>query len=242
MKKPILIVLLAVLTVLIVSYFIFDEALPEGESGPAADELAQKMLNAINDDAWQNTVAVRWTFPGGHEHLWDKERHLARVRWNDHEALVRLDSVSGQAFTAGQRVTDKEKEQALVQEAWEYWVNDAFWLNAPNKVFDPGVTRKLVKTANGENALLVTYTSGGVTPGDSYLWLLDDNNMPRAWKLWVSVIPVGGVEFSWEGWQTLSSGARVSTLHQGLLTLELGNVQSADNVTTLTGEDPFADL
>lgn len=58
MKKPILIVLLAILTVLVVSYFIFDEPLPKGESGPAADELAQKMLNAVNDDAWQNTVAV----------------------------------------------------------------------------------------------------------------------------------------------------------------------------------------
>ena len=242
MKKYILISFLLLIALIAVSYIIIDEPLPEGESGTAADALAEKMLTAINHEAWNNTGAVMWTFPGGHAHLWDKQRHLARVRWDDYEVLVRLDSVSGQAFSNGQRINDADKEQELVQQAWEYWVNDSFWLNAPNKAFDPGVERQVIRLEGGEEALLVTYTSGGVTPGDSYLWLLDEDGTPRAWKLWVGIIPLGGVAFSWEGWQTLSSGARIATLHQGLFTLEIGDLQSARSVEALLGEDPFAGL
>lgn len=242
MRKYILITALVLIALLAVGYWVANEPLPEGESGPAADALAQKMLEAINHEEWQSTGAVQWTFPGGHEHLWDRERHLARVRWDEYEVLVRLDSVSGQAFAHGERIGDTEEEQELVQQAWEYWVNDSFWLNAPNKAFDPGVTRKLVRLDSGEEAILVTYTSGGVTPGDSYLWLLDEEGLPRAWKLWVAIIPLGGVEFTWDSWETLSSGARIATLHQGLLTLEIGGLQGADSVEALVGEDPFAGL
>lgn len=242
MKKYILIALLVLAALLAIGYIILDEPLPEGKSGPQADALAKKMLMAVNDKAWQETGAIQWAFPGGHEHLWDKQRHLARVRWDDYEVLLRLDSVSGQVFQSGERLSDPEEEQELVQEAWEYWVNDSFWLNAPNKVADPGVKREVVGLENGNKALLVTYTSGGATPGDSYLWLLDEQGLPYAWKLWVSIIPIGGLEFSWENWQTLHSGAKVSTLHQGPLQLEISNVQSAESVEALAGNDPFAGL
>lgn len=242
MKKYILIALLVLATISIVVYFIVDEPLPEGQSGHRADALAKKMLMAVNDEAWQETVAIQWTFPGGHEHLWDKQRHLARVRWDNYEVLLSLDSVSGQASLNGERLSDPEEERDLVEEAWEYWVNDSFWLNAPNKVSDPGVKRQVVILDNGNEALLVTYTSGGVTPGDSYLWLLDDEGLPYAWKLWVSIIPIGGLEFSWENWQTLYSGAKVATLHEGPLTLELGDVQAAESVEALAGNDPFVGL
>ena len=242
MKKYILMALLVLAALVAIGYVIIDEPLPEGKSVPRADALAKKMLRAVNDDAWQETVAVQWTFPGGHEHLWDKERHLARVRWDNYDVLVRLDSVSGLAYKDGEEIKDREEARELVQEAWEYWVNDSFWLNAPNKVFDPGVSRKLVTREDGQEALLITYGSGGVTPGDSYLWLLDEDGLPHAWQLWVSIIPLGGVEFSWEDWQTLDSGAKIATLHQGPLTLEISNVRTGESVEALAGEDPFKSL
>ncbi len=242
MKKYIFISLLVLAALLAIGYFVVDEPLPEGKSGPRADFLAKRMSMAVNDKAWQETVVVQWVFPGGHEHLWDKERHMARVRWDDYEVLVRLDSISGQAYRSGERVSDPEEAQQLVREAWEYWVNDSFWLNAPNKTLDPGVKRQVVTLEDGEEALLVTYSSGGATPGDSYLWLLDKDGLPYAWKLWVSIIPVGGVKFSWDNWQTLYSGARVATLHQGPLTLELNDIKAGSSVEALAGNDPFAGL
>jgi len=242
MKKIVLGIFIALVALAVVGYFVWNEPLPEGKASAEADTLASNMLKAINHKAWEATGAVQWSFPGGHEHLWDKKRHMARVRWDDYEVLLQLDSIKGIAFEEDKRITDEEKSQELIQKAWEYWANDSFWLNAPNKVFDPGTERKIVEQENGVPALLITYTSGGVTPGDSYLWLLDENQRPKAWKLWVNIIPVGGVEFSWEGWQSLESGAQIATLHQGLLDIEIENVKSAAHVEELTGEDPFAQL
>jgi hypothetical protein len=44
---------------------------------------------------------------------------------------------------------------------------------------------------DNQEALMITYASGGSTPGDSYVWFVDQNYMPKAWRMWVSIIPVG---------------------------------------------------
>jgi hypothetical protein len=59
------------------------------------------------------------------------------------------------------------------------------------------------------------------------------------------VIPVGGVSTTWEGWQTLSTGARIATRHVGPfgLTMQLEDVEGAATLEELVGEpDPFAPL
>jgi hypothetical protein len=69
----------------------------------------------------------------------------------------------------------------------------------------------LVTTEDGRQGLMVTYTSGGVTPGDTYLWLLNKDYMPTGWKMWVRIVPIGGVEVSWENWTQLRGGVWLST-------------------------------
>jgi hypothetical protein len=75
---------------------------------------------------------------------------------------------------------------------------------------EDNVERRLVDDGN-EKHLLVTYTSGGSTPGDSYLWKLDENKRPTAFKMWVSIIPVGGLEAKWKDWVETQSGMVLST-------------------------------
>lgn len=219
-----------------------NEPRPVGVAGPAADELARRMERAVNIEAWGRTGAVRWRFGGNNSHLWDRQRGLSEVRWGDERVLLRLADRSGLAFHAGLPLSAGDA-QRYIDKAYRYFINDSFWLNPVAKLFDPGVVRERVEMEGGP-ALLVRYTSGGLTPGDAYLWLLGEDGLPRAWKMWVKIIPVGGVEASWERWQTLSTGAKISTMHKvGPRILALTDVEGAGSLSELTdGEDPFAPL
>ncbi|MCB0706040.1 MAG: hypothetical protein KDC34_12045 [Saprospiraceae bacterium] len=225
---------------LLVAGIWINKPLPKGVQGPEADKLAQAMLQAIDFPAWDTTGYIAWTFMGVHEYKWDRIRNWAEVSWKEYRVLINLDEVTGLAFEGGSQLTGSAAD-ALVQKAWAYFCNDSFWLNAPAKVFDPGTSRALVPQDDGSNGLLITYESGGVTPGDSYLWFLDDNNRPTAWKMWVSIIPIGGIEFSWESWERLSTGAYIANLHKSaLIDLDISNLIAASDVTAIfPAKDPF---
>lgn len=237
MLKKILYVLAILFLVGIVAFLFLDEPLPEGKEGPRAELLADKMLAAIGHEQYKSIGAISWSYPRGHDYIWDKKNHLAKVTWEDFEVLLNLKTETGIVFKNKEEIKNKE----AIQTALNYFYNDSFWLIAPNKVRDPGTIRKLVNH-EGKEALLVQYTSGGVTPGDSYLWILDNSSLPKAWKFWVQIVPVGGIEFTWENWQE-HNGAQISTLHKGLLDIEITNLKTASTPAALNnGEDPFKRL
>jgi len=213
--------------------------MPEGGvSGPEADALAHEIEVSVNVDAWKRTGAVRFRF-GNMQHLWDRTRNYARARWGKNEVFVNAGNQQGRAFVDGKEVSGAEKDK-LVKKAYERFINDSFWFNPLHKLFDEGVTRYKVDF-EGHPALLITYASGGVTPGDSYLWILDDNHRPRAWRMFVHVLPVGGVQASWEDWVPLSTGALVSTRHKlAFLPMSIGEPAGAATLAELEGGDPFA--
>lgn len=229
------------LTILVIAGLIMHETRPVGVVNSEADELARKMINAVDGVAWDTTEAVSWNFSDMNSHLWDKNRHFAQVKWGDHVVLVNINERTGVARTNGQVVLGDAGDK-LVQKAWYKWANDSFWLNPVTKAFDNGTERSIVELENGEKALMVTYTSGGATPGDSYLWILDENGLPVSWKMWVKIIPVGGFESSWENWIRISTGAQIATLHAGLLTLNIKEVKGGKLSELVQGGDPFQEL
>ena len=242
MKKILLIILGVLLIGGIAGYFILNEKRPEGTDPERADLVARHMLAAVNDSAWQATAAVEWTFMNSHHHLWDKDRHLARVRWKDHEVLLDINSITGTAMTKGETVTGKQAEK-LVKKAYSFWANDSFWLNPVSKAFDSGTTRTMVNLKDGREGLMVSYASGGVTPGDAYVWLLDEQHRPTSWKMWVSIIPVGGIEVPWNNWMVTETGAVICNLHDSVIDLELTGIRTAFALEELTGgSDPFSVL
>jgi hypothetical protein len=225
----------------LVLFLMFNEPLPEGEKGGAADALAEKMLVAIDKSAWDSTGVVEWSFTGSHHFLWDKKRNWVRVQWSNNEVFVILDELTGVAFRNGKKL-EGNKADRLVKKAWSFFANDSFWLNAPSKVFDSGTERRLVKMDDGEEALLITYASGGVTPGDSYLWILDENGLPKSWKMWVKVIPIGGVETTWDSWKTTETGAKIAQGHHfsERINIEIKDVKTATDLKTFgLAKDPF---
>jgi hypothetical protein len=217
------------------------EPRPVGRAGKEADDLARAMMQRVDVEAWERTKAVTWNFGGRRTHLWDRERNYDLYRKGEREVLLRIWDKTGIARDNGQSIAGEDAEKAL-REAWEAWVNDSFWLNAPAKCFDEGTQRSIVRDGGGEH-LLVAYTIGGVTPGDAYLWTMADGP-PTSWKMWTQVIPIGGVKVTWERWRQLPTGAWIATLHElATWTLELTDVRGAATLAQLTpGADPFAAL
>lgn len=226
---------------LLVAGLVLHEPRPAGVSA-GADELATRIEQAINNEAWTRTGAVQWTFAGSFEHLWDRDRSLHRVRWKNHEVLQSVGDKTGRAWTDGVEVQGEARDK-LLEQAWSWWANNSFWLNPLAKLRDDGVTLTVVE-ADGRDALLVSYSSGGVTPGDAFLWHIDDDGRPTAWQMWVQIIPVGGLRISWEGWTELPTGASVSTEHAIFgRAIQAVEVRAAATLDELVGaEDPFAPL
>lgn len=217
-------IFLGLILVLFIFYLVKNEKLPGGESGTEADELAMKMMESLNYEAWQTTQEVSWTFKGIHSYTWDKIEHVVTVKWDDHEVILRPSDKSG-IVQNGEKYSSQEIDE-LIDTSWDYFNNDSFWLSAPFKVFDPGTERSIVALKDGRRGLKVTYTSGGSTPGDSYVWILDENNRPTSVKMWVSILPLGGMEFTWENYKKLESGAMIAQDHVafGNLNIELSDI------------------
>ena len=230
-----------VLLILLIVARTWSNPLPTGPTGESADALAREMMAAVDVDAWAATGAVAWDFAGRQQHLWDRQRQLARVRWAEHKVLLDLTSREGRAWTDGAEVTEADRD-ALLDAAWAHWCNDSFWLNPVAKLFDDGVERRRIEVEGGRG-LLVTYSSGGVTPGDSYLWIVGDDGLPTAWRMWTQILPIDGLEASWEDWTRLDTGARIALRHRiAIVDLELSNVRAAATLDALGEADAFAAL
>lgn len=188
-------------------FLIYDEPLPEGQQGEEATELAAEMATAINFEAWKKTRFVHWKFENVHEYWWDKQTKIVKVKWGETTVFFHTPSQKGTVLIKGEIIIGDLKEKAL-NKAIGFFNNDSFWLNGPAKSLSTAERLEKVEVENGRG-LLATFESGGSTPGDSYLWILDENGLPKACKLWVSVIPVGGVKNKITEWETLETGAKI---------------------------------
>ncbi len=175
-----------------------------------ADTLARAMERAINKKAWDKTAYVRFNFLGRHDLLWDKKSNRIRVSWGAYTVYINGSNGQGRAWKKEKELTGTDRDKALAN-ALSIFYNDTFWLNAPAKAFDEGVERGLVFGKDGSAGLLLTYNIGGDTPGDTYLWKLNTTGLPVRWNIWVEVLPIKGLRTDWDDWETLYSGALIST-------------------------------
>ena len=209
-------------------YFIKNEPLPQATSSKAADVLANKMLVALGHEAYRDTRYLEWSYRNGnHHYVWDKTKGIVEVRWNETVVDLNLNRLERSKVVKDKNIIEGDEKIELAKKALRYFNNDSFWLVGPFKVFDEGTTRAIVITEDGKTRLLVTYTKGGDTPGDSYLWLLDESGIPESFKMWVQILPLKGQEASWEGWHRMETGVLLPQLHRiGPLKLDLGTVKA----------------
>ncbi|AUC84901.1 hypothetical protein CW731_06165 [Polaribacter sp. ALD11] len=232
--KFLIIIILLLATAITVYYFVNNEKLPEGKQGKEADALATKMFKAINHEAFENTEILEWSFRNEHFYKWNKQENIVTVSWNKNKVILHTNqSEKSTVFVDDKKVENK----GILKNATDFFNNDSFWLIAPYKIFDTGTERSIVNY-NGKDALLITYTSGGSTPGDSYLWILDENYFPTSFKMWTSIIPLGGVSATWSDWKTTKTGIQLPTKH--ILSLFGLEIDMGDVKTENTKADELA--
>lgn len=219
--------------------------LPAGLPGPEAEALAHRVEHAVDLTGWGRTRAVRFVFRKDTQHLWDRDRGLDRVRFlgTRDEVLLDINAQRGRAYRQGKELLGEARDK-LVKQAYARFCNDSFWLNPLAKLFDEGVTRTRFVGPEGES-LIVHYASGGVTPGDTYQWLIGEGDLPRAWRLFVQVLKIRGLELSWEGWIDLSSGGKLATRHRlgAIEGVKISDLAGAATLVELEpGPDPFVAL
>jgi len=227
--------LMAIVLIAVIALFVVNEKEPTGYKGTEADKLAKDMLTALNYDAFNELKYLQFTFfRGKHHYRWDKANNVAEVVWDDKKVVMQLDTKEAKVIVDGAPVVEEAQKAAYVNEAWKYWCNDSFWMIAPYKIFDAGTERSIIETVHANTkGLKVHYASGGYTPGDSYVWEIGPDNKPVSWKMWTSILPVKGMETTWEKWIDVE-GALLSTYHSNpVLEMEMQNIKGGNDLTAL---------
>lgn len=154
-----------------------------------ADSVAYRLLQAHGADALTTAPYLRFNFgidtPDGERvvarHFWDRMSGDYRVEWeggadSSYVALVNVQEVedqraAGTVYLNGTELSGEDDEEARA-EAYGRFINDTYWLLAPLKTFDPGVTRSyLADSSTAEHDVLhLTFGDVGLTPGDQY-WM-----------------------------------------------------------------------
>ena len=227
------------LTVLMALFLFIREPIPSGIEGPEAELLADQMWEAVKKTEWDQTNWISWTFADRNSYVWNKKENIAEISFGDYRIEMFLNYQTGKAWKSGVELEDEEKVKAMTK-AWTNWCNDSYWLNPIVKIRDEGTSRKYIEY-KGKKGLLVSYIDGGVTPGDHYLYIVDDDGLPNAMKMWVQIIPLGGLKASFENWVDLSGGAKIALDHKiGPINVEISEVRSGDTFEDLgLKEDPF---
>lgn len=207
------IILLFFVLAIVFFYFINNEPLPKGKEGKEADALAIKVINSLHHEAFENTEVIEWSFRGKHFYKWMKREGYVIIEWDNYIVHLFPNQPQKNILFNKEKVKIKNPDPKIFQQAHSFFNNDSFWLVAPYKIFDEGTKRSIVKH-NNKDALLINYTSGGSTPGDSYLWILDDNYLPISYKMWTSIIPIGGVSATWSDWKKTEAGILLPTKHK----------------------------
>ena len=157
--------------------------------------------------------------------------------------LLDTSTRKGRVWDKGAELDDGAAKQKLLEKAYALWINDSFWLNPVVKAFDDGTSRAR-GTVDGKRALLVSYATGGLTPGDKLCYGSSATTVARSPGASGSRWPPSGVEFSWENWTKLSTGAWVATSHRalGMDAVHLVDLAAGASLGEIEPDNPFAPL
>ncbi len=212
------------------------KSIPDGVEGDRAENLAKKMLEFANISAWENTTAVEFTFANLRHHLWDKKRNYIFYKKNNITVYYRKYDFYGKVFIDQREIVDTKKKQEYINEAFSAFINDFYWLQPAFHIYSPGAKRFFIK----ENLLRVTFYEGGITPGDTYLFYLDENGKIETMQMWVQILPIKGLKADFVDYIQTETGVKIAKLRKtSLKNIELTNIKFYKTFPENTQKDPF---
>jgi len=199
-----------------VAPLVFDPA----QSDPRAIVVADQVLDALGGrQAWEQTRFIRFAFVvergdkrlAERTHLWDRWNGRMRYEKADTDgklliALLNVNTRDGSVHKDGAALPDAAAKP-LLEQAYEAWINDTYWLLMPFKMKDPGV-RLAYAGETTENGVLydrveLTFDGVGLTPRDRYwAYVNRTTHLMDRWSYILQDDPPGKepTMWDWKGW------------------------------------------
>jgi hypothetical protein len=187
-------------------------------SDPGAVAIAERVLETLGGrDAWRATRYLRfdWAVERGGKpvvrraHFWDKwtgdyRLEAATREGEPYVVVMNVRSRAGRAWSGGGELEGEALAKRL-EDAFGAWTNDTYWLLAPFKLLDPGVTLKLAgeESKDGEtwDRLELGFEDVGLTPKDRYwVWVDRDSGLVDRWDYVLAGGDDPPTSWTWEGW------------------------------------------
>ena len=206
------------------------------------------------DDGWNRARYLRFDWIVEREgkrvvarsHYWDRYSGRYRVDGVDegkpYSVYFNVNTRAGEAVVDGKKVTDVAQAKKWVNDGYEAFINDSYWLLAPFKIFDPGVSLSdggEDKGPNGEacDVLKLSFAGVGLTPKDVY-WLYVDKktHLVDEWKFVLNGESKPPSAFAWSDWKKVGT-IELSSMRQGI---GKASVIRFDNLKVSTDVDEAA--
>lgn len=154
-------------------------------SDPRAIAIADEVMERLGGRAaWDATRCVQWKFAGRRTLCWDKLTGDFRLDDGGRVILMNLGNGQGRVWEGGtELVRDPDKRNELLEKAHRTWIEAAYWLFAPYKLKDSGVTltwKRADQLEDGRAAdvLRLEFEGVGITPDNAWdIWIARDTHL-----------------------------------------------------------------
>lgn len=188
-----------------------------------ADQVARELIAALGGEtAWEKARQFRFDFVVEREgkraaefrHLWDRYTGDYRVQGSDksgapYAVYFNVNTREGTVLLNGRPVEGEEKKK-LLETSYGRFINDTYWLLAPWKVFDPGVTRAYEGEKTTSDGVLcdvirLSFEGVGLTPKDVYwLWVTREGRRMVQWEYLLGGAKEDPTVAFWKDWRVFS--------------------------------------
>lgn len=196
---------------------------PAARADEKADALGHELTAALGGQgAWEKARQLQFDFVVEREgkavarfsHAWDRYTGDYRLTGTDKTGAPFAvyfnvnTRQGGRVFVNGKSV-EGEPQAGHLQNAYERFINDTYWLLAPWKVFDPGVNRaydgeKPCPEGGVCDLLKLSFENVGLTPKDIYwLWITRDGRRMVQWQYVLNGASEEPTTAAWKDWRKL---------------------------------------